>query len=303
MAYEDFLQIREDGKPILTKPYTQLSTQQINEYKKHHKLWRKAYRHHKDERKEHISYKTFDYKLIEQDPAILRYFTVVRNRPRNEGFLSDDTRRQVLYAARCWLLFLGKEITNHSITDLINFKKENRNDYSIEDELEQFAITGKISVNKVYASFILGIFKHNRAKLDSHIDNHHRTTTKPLSDGILMKILSELPEREQQLLKYQAYAGQRIKALCAVPLEQIDMTHPKYAIIHIMPHQNKTRQDHNCLVPKELMETILHRCKQLYLPTPFPNYEELWKQITKYVRINYNIRLTSHYLRKRFATI
>jgi len=51
------------------------------------------------------------------------------------------------------------------------------------------------------------------------------------------------------------------------------------------------------------MQTILERSKHLNLQTPFPNYEELWKQITKYVKANYNIRLTSHYLRKRFATI
>jgi len=141
-------------------------------------------------------------------------------------------------------------MTNHAITDLINFKKDNRNDYSLEDNLEQFALTRNITVHKVYSSIILGIFRHNRAKLDAHVDNHHRTATKPLSDVILMKILSELPEREQQLLKYQVYAGQRIKALCTVPLEQIDMTHPKYAVIHILPQQNKTRQDHDCIVPK-----------------------------------------------------
>jgi len=98
MGYEDFLQIRQDGKPILTKPFTQLSTQQANEYKKHHKLWRKATKHYKHDKSKHISYKTFDYKLIEQDPAIQRYFTAVRKRPRNEGFLSDNTPSHRLFS-------------------------------------------------------------------------------------------------------------------------------------------------------------------------------------------------------------
>ena len=36
---------------------------------------------------------------------------------------------------------------------------------------------------------------------------------------------------------------------------------------------------------------------------PFPNYETLWREIRQFAIEQFGIRLTSHYLRKRFATI
>lgn len=129
---------------------------------------------------------------------------------------------------------------------------------------------------------------------------------KPISEGILKEIYSKLDLRYQDLLAYQAYAGQRITCLATVPLGQIDMqTYAQngYAIIHILSRQNKTRQEHDSIVPLGLMESILDRCEKLHLKCPFPNYEQLWKDLTKHVLEYYGIRLTSHYLRKRFATI
>ncbi len=99
-------------------------------------------------------------------------------------------------------------------------------------------------------------------------------------------------------MDYQAYS-----ALALVPLEQIDTSREDVAVIHITPTQNKTRQDHQTLVPKPLMEMILNRCKELNLPCPFPNYAQLWKEITAFAKKKFSVRLTSHYLRKRFATI
>ncbi len=106
------------------------------------------------------------------------------------------------------------------------------------------------------------------------------------------------------LIDLQAYAGQRVKALCKLPLSQIDITYNElYAVLHIKAHQNKSRRNHECIVPKPLILRILERCKKLNLDCPFPNYEQLWKDITKFAYEFYGIRFTSHYLRKRFSTI
>jgi Phage integrase family len=189
---------------------------------------------------------------------------------------------------------------------LIKVQKDNRQDDSIADQLETFANPTNLRYLKTrrnYGVYILGIFKANRTRLNATVNNHFDARTKPISDGILKEIRSKLDDRYKDLIDLQAYAGQRIHALATIPIQQIDITHPKYAIINIHTQQNKTRQEHFSIVPKELMQRIITRCKQLNTNTPFPNYEELWKSLTKYANEYYDVKLTSHYLRKRFATI
>ena len=248
---------------------------------------------------------------IDADPAIKRYYIHLRNRASNRGYLSKSSERGTHRAAKTFLKFLNKPITNTAISELIAEKKrQSPTDYTMEDKLEEFAnppSEGIISLiaRRNYAATILGIFKANRAKLEATSNTHYQVEpTKPISEGILKELLSKLDQRSQDIILLQAYAGQRIRALSTIPLDQIDTTtNELYALFNIDFKQNKSRQTHFSIIPKYLATRIINRAKELHNDTPFPNHEQLWKDITNFAYEYYGIRLTSHYLRKRFSTI
>ena len=293
-----------DGRARLLIPEKKLTKQQFNKY---HTVNRQWYKHHKGAKHRYKFNEKHEESLtVEKDPAITRYFTVIKNRPRAEGFLSPRTRGYALNSVRHFLTFLNIPITENALSTLIKSKKDNPQDFTLDDQIEAFANppnNDKLQSRRAYAIYILGIFKANRARLSAQVNNHFATSTSPISDGILKEIRSHLDQRGKDLMDLQAYAGQRIKAIATIPLSQIDTNRNDFAILHIQPSQNKTRQKHECIVPIQLMKRIIERAKKLHSPTPFPNYEQIWKDITKFAQEYYNIRLTSHYLRKRFATI
>jgi hypothetical protein len=311
-----------DGKPHALKPIRTFTIQERTEYDKlRYQYYRKLTtlnialprrnqftarynrRHTNARTRRRLDKRIDDNYLIETDPSIQRYFTLIKSKQKNLGYLSDKTRSHALNSARHFLLFLDKPITNTATSELIQSKRSNPQDYTLDDILEEFSNLEPIRSHRIRANYVKGIFKANRAPLQSKADCHFPTTTKPISNGILRAIYNELDQRKQDLIQYQAYAGQRIRCLALVSLEQIDMNRDAFATIHITHTQNKTRQEHDCIVPKELMQRIIERAKKLNLPCPFSNYEQLWKEITLFAQAKYQVRLTSHYLRKRFATI
>ncbi len=138
-----------------------------------------------------------DNDVIEHSPALQRYFTSVKSRPRNLGFLSPSTKRQALNAARHLLTFLQMKTTNHSISELIQAKREKPQDFTLDDKLEEFSNEEPLRCYRVYASYMKGIFKANRARLQSQVDAHFPTYTKPISEGILKEIRNQLDERKK----------------------------------------------------------------------------------------------------------
>jgi hypothetical protein len=105
------------------------------------------------------------------------------------------------------------------------------------------------------------------------------------------------------LVDLQGYAGERIAALCAkTALSQWEDV-GNYVLIHIRAEDTKVRHIHACIIPKGLADRIRAYAHQLGRQTPFPNHETLWREITKLALAKFGIRLTSHYLRKRFYTI
>jgi hypothetical protein len=116
-------------------------------------------------------------------------------------------------------------------------------------------------------------------------------------------------------MDYQAYAGERIGCLAGytghnptartegLTLDQIKPFDERYSIIRIKSHQTKARYEHICVLPRPLAERITRSAKARGRTHPFPNYESQWKVITQQALRSYGVRLTSHYLRKRFATI
>ncbi len=101
-------------------------------------------------------------------------------------------------------------------------------------------------------------------------------------------------------MDYQSFSGQRISALAELDISQFDLSDPDVCVIHIYKHQNKSRLEHPTLIPKEIALKLLELCKATGRTQPFPNHESLWKEITLFARQNYNLRLTSHYLRRRY---
>ena len=204
------------------------------------------------------------------------------------------------------LQYLNREINDHAITDLIAEVKEQHkcDDFSFDDRLLIYSNLPSLRTHRNSATYLKGIFKANRCRLDLSIDNHFDSRTAKISDGILREIyLAQSPEK-QALMDWQAYAGERVACICTkITLSQIELVSDKYAIIHIQGHQTKARYNHICIVPRPLAEQVLKIARTTGREQPFPNKESLWREITAFALQEYGVRLTSHYLRKRFHSI
>ena len=197
-------------------------------------------------------------------------------------------------------------ITDHSIADLVKLKEENPRDMSIERALTTLKSTPNARTNTVHASRMVGLFKANFTPLNIHIWVKSGRPTKPLAGSILRAIRQD-PELQQihyDLLDLMAYSGERIQALAATPPEEISFVEgTNTAIVQVSPSRSKTATGHPTAITRELAERLLQRAQENGYPVIMPNYESLFRTITKFSNRKYGIRLTSHYLRKRFETI
>ncbi|MDG6921407.1 MAG: hypothetical protein JRN59_07755 [Nitrososphaerota archaeon] len=240
---------------------------------------------------------------VSKDPALTRYFNAIRNKRRNQGYISKVSMQETYQASTKFLLFLGNEITDHAISDLVKRKQQNPQDFWIEDKLLEFANTEPLTSFRRYAVRMLGVFRENRARLQATIDYHFTTRTKKISEGILREIFLAQDFEKRTLMEYQVFAGERIQCLSKLDISQIEPFNDKYSIIRVKFNQNKARIPHSCIIPNRVAESIRIICNTTKRSQPFPNYETLWKQITRHASQAFGVRLTSHYLRKRFHTI
>lgn len=240
---------------------------------------------------------------VSKDLALERYFNAIKNRRRNQGYISKVSMRNVYQACTKFLLFLGQKITDHSVSDLVKQKQMSPQDFWLEDKLLEFSNQEPLVSYRKHAVRVLGVFRENRARLQATIDYHFTTRTKKISEGILREIFISQDFEKRTLMEYQAYAGQRIQCLSRLDISQFEPFNQEYTIVRIRFHQNKVRIPHVCVIPRRLAESILQICNATRRRQPFPNYESLWKQITKFASEKYGVRLTSHYLRKRFHSI
>lgn len=240
---------------------------------------------------------------ISKDPALTRYFNAIRNKRRNQGYISRVSMQETYQASTKFLLFLGSEITDHAISDLVRRKQQNPQDFWIEDKLLEFANKQPLTSFRRYAVRMLGVFRENRARLQTTIDYHFTAATKKISEGILREIFLAQDFERRTLMEYQAYAGERVQCLSKLDVPQIEPFDNHYSIVRIKFNQNKVRIPHICIIPNRVAESIRRICFATKRNQPFPNYESLWKQITTHANQAFGVRLTSHYLRKRFHTI
>jgi len=292
--------ILPSGKPKAIVPVKQMPYAQLRAYDNACRAFR---RHHPEIPPCRGQQFTYLNSLILEDPTIQRYLIAIKSRPRNNGYLSPSTKQMAVTSARHFLSFLRIQPSNHALTGLIATKKANMSDFTLDDKLEEFANLEPIIAHRQYGTYILGIFKANRARLQATSDCHFDALTKPISEGILNSIFHEIDEKQQDIINYQAFSGQRINCLSTIPLNQIDLSRQNYAVIHVFKYQNKSRQEHDTLVPFALMQRIVKRAKDNNLDSPYPDYKEIWTQITTLAAVKYNVRFTSHYLRHRFHSI
>jgi hypothetical protein len=242
--------------------------------------------------------------IVAKDPAIEQYFEAIKAKKRNNGYISRNSVRRVLRASVSFLNYLGTDINDHALSDLIRWKQQHPSDFAIEDKLLRFSNLLPLATHRHEGNTILGVFRENRVRLQVSIDFHPVSRTKRISDGILRDIFLAQNFEKRTLMEYQAYAGQRVHCLCKeVRIDQIEPFNDEYSIINVEFWQSKTRMPHICVIPRRIAEAVVKIATETGRINPFPNHPYLWKQITDYARSNHGVRLTSHYLRKRFHTI
>jgi hypothetical protein len=153
------------------------------------------------------------YGIVAKDPAIEQYFEAIKAKRRNNGYISQHSIWRVLNYSTKFLDYLGAEITDHAISDLVKWKQQHPSDFMIEDKLLRFSNLQPISTHRHIGNNILGIFRENRARLQVSIDFHPVSRTKKISDGILRDIFLAQNFEKRTLMEYQAYAGQRVRCL------------------------------------------------------------------------------------------
>ena len=241
--------------------------------------------------------------ILESDPVIQTYYSSVKQRRGNEGYLSENTRSRTRYSIAQFVKYTDLEVTNHTYTDLINIKRANQNDTRIETALREFAGEQPIKTHTSAASYILGIFKSNFAPLQLRLYNHFEPTEENCTEGIFQEIYEHLTPEQQDMIQWGQYAPERAKATYRVPYEDIDLSRTDYAIITIQSLRSKARVKHPCFIPIGFAKRIIEQAKASRRNCPFPNHESEWKLITEFAKREYHVRLISNYLRKRFEGI
>jgi hypothetical protein len=240
---------------------------------------------------------------IENDPAFKTYISKL-NKP--EKPLARANYLDCVGAAYAMLKSMGIPITDYSIADLVRRKEENPRDMSIEKALTVLKSTPTVRTNTVHASRMVGLFKANFVPLSIHIWVKSGRPTKPIQETVLRAIRqdSELKQIHHDLLDLMAYSGERIQALAMTPPEDVSFVEgTEAAIISVSPARSKTATEHPTAITRELAERLLQRAQEYGYPVILPNYNSLFRTITKLSEQKYGIHLTSHYLRKRFETI
>ena len=243
--------------------------------------------------------------IISRDRAIDIYLTNLANRRRNDGQVPQGTRWRTINSVRHFLQFVGREITPTALSELIQeTKRQHKNDdYTTDDALLTFVSRPSIMANAQRGAYVKAIFKANRCPLQASFNTSFTHSTRKTSPGILKAIYDSFVTEHRAIIDLQAYAGERVQAICTVPMDQWEDYDSRYTLIHIQAKQTKARNEHICIIPRTLADKIREVCKLTNRNRPFQNYESIWREITMLALERFGTRLTSHYLRKRFHTI
>ena len=213
-----------------------------------------------------------------------------------------------LSAPRAFLEYLELPIEHDSVTKLIEHTRSEhrKDDFQLDEKLLAFSMNPATKGRYNKAATIKGIFKANYCPLNVSLPAPTKPErTRQISHGILEAIYDNLPRDElRAIIDLQAFAGERVACLCALtPISSWEDYDDRYTLIRIKARNTKARYDHISIIPKPLADSLRAYAKRLERSCPFPNYETLWREIRELTLERFGIRLTSHYLRKRFASI
>ena len=178
--------------------------------------------------------------VIEQDPAIQRYFTVIRAKARNKGHLSQESSYKALKSARLFLTFLKIPLSENALTNLIQKKRNNPSDFTIDDANEVFGNLQPLRSHRSFATYINGIFRANRAPLTSKIDCHFNGKTAKISEGVLTQIFNDTHKRTE--------TNRHVSSV----LRSTNQLHNHAPLRTNRPDTQRLRNSKNTIIPKQI---------------------------------------------------
>lgn len=220
--------------------------------------------------------------------------------------VSHTSKADTLTAFRRFLAILGKPVSTTAIQELVDLKRNNPKDTTLEQQLKLWkAETTNSHLVMNYISRILGVFHRSFAPLEMHIHVSSNSKTIPISEPTLraIRLDESLTTDEQDAIDLMAYGAERRNALYMLPLANVHLVENSNVVILDIPARlSKTGTAHPSIIPKELAEKLLERATKSGYDCLMPNYRTTWRRITKLAASKYKVRLTSHYFRKRFET-
>lgn len=245
--------------------------------------------------------------IVEEDPALQNYYDYLKQRGKNHGRLSNGTRKLTRRAVVHFLHFCNLEITNHTLSDLIETKQANPNNFEIEKALRKYCYsTPKTPITRTNeASYICSIFNRgNFTPLKIHINTHYAPEKTEIPEAIIKAIYREVTPELQIIQELEAYLGERRRAIGYLKLTDFNLEiNPDYAVAFFDGEYTKGHIRHFSICPQQTALKAIKLAHKTGREFIFPNYETLWKKIKNYALKKYHVHYTSHYLRIRFETI
>ena len=237
---------------------------------------------------------------ILNDPHIRRYITVIKQKPRSGGVLSRSTRGALCLSIHNFMQYMHV----YSPSELIGLKVDQAlNDFTLENSLEEWAsIT---PANRTYAQIIRGFYRSNRHPLNVYIDSHTVDRRPPPSEDRLLYIFQNASIQQKALMALQMETGERVRAVALTSKSDLpDLQSEQQLHVILFPSSRTKLHRHHVSffsegTAKLLRAFILARDLQGTDPI-FPNYQRLWKEITKFASKG-GTYFKSHHLRKRFV--
>ena len=253
-----------------------------------------------------------DCKAISEDTAFRLYIADLGDRRNNNGLVSPEITAFTRQAVSAFLHYASLPVNNHTLNDLVTYKRNNPASTDIELALKSYSLDAGLSRRRLsnQASRIQGIFRANFAPLNVRINTHFPLAEENCSLGIFREIFSRLDPQQQDCIQWGLYVPERARAAYRVPFEDIDLSRSDFAIVKIrgsLPNSNgvrsKMRVDHICLPPIDFAKHVITSAKAANNNCPFPSHESIWTQITTFAKREFGVKLRSNYTRKYFEAM
>jgi len=247
--------------------------------------------------------------MMANDPAIRRYLYDLGSRRNNNGIVPHESIQFTYQSVKQFLAYIDVPVSDHAISDLVNYKRQNPLSDDIELALADYSRVPPIKYHAGSANRILGVFgaSGKRARLDVRINNHFTPSAENCAIETFREIYSHLTPYQQDMVQWGVYVPERAKAASRTPFADIDLSRSDYAVVHMhgsapsaLGIRTKARVDHPAFVPIDFARKLVTRAQAAGRRCPFPDHQSEWKKITTFARKEYSVLLQSKYCRKFF---